>query len=424
VSAKIVSPFRSTSASRAQLSRVLLFYWLGIVTVITLAPFEFSRPSTVDVLDSGDWLGIASRAMLFVPLGFLYPLTRQGRNPGPLPVFGLGLLLGAAMAAVRPLAYRPVATTLTVVASAVGAGAGAYLLQSVNRRIWGSARLSGRLSLEIPLVALIYLILPPLLATSLSAADDSSARWFHLVSLLPLGLLGARLMSAVQENHFGPGGVFRTRSIAVVAGGWMALGVFPVLLRHPAVGIGLVVVVALATARWSSIPAVHGGARERRFEADTLRDAATYIVAFFVIATCLPLFAGLGDWRVAVGLTGFGGDLSRQLIGLLAPITSLAMLGYVVAEARGRRELPFGRVALRIAAEGAAVAFALEASRGFLRDAGASVLQFVVMIGASVLGAGIYHSQRERIHAMLIPRAAAPPPQALKNIGVQVAIRG
>src|SRR4051812_12546072 len=155
VSAKIVSPFRSTSRSRAQLSRVLLFYWLGIVAVITLAPFQFSRPSPVDVLDSGELLGIASRAMLFVPLGFLYPLTRPGRNPGPLPGSVLGLLLGAVMAAIRPLQYRPIATTMNVIASAVGAGAGAYLLRSVNRRILGSARLSGRLSLEIPLVALI-----------------------------------------------------------------------------------------------------------------------------------------------------------------------------------------------------------------------------------------------------------------------------
>src|SRR6185436_1250809 len=94
VSAKIVSPFRSTSASRAQLSRVLLFYWLAIVAVITLAPFRFASPSTVDVLDTGDLLAIAARAMLFVPLGFLYPLTRQGRNPTPLPVFALGLLMG------------------------------------------------------------------------------------------------------------------------------------------------------------------------------------------------------------------------------------------------------------------------------------------------------------------------------------------
>ena len=114
----------------------------------------------------------------------------------------------------------------------------------------------------------------------------------------------------------------------------------------------------------------------------------------------------------------------RQLTGLLAPITSLAMLGYVLAEARGRRELSFLRVAPRIAAEGAGVALALEASRGFQRDVGASVLQLVATIGASVLGAAIYHGQRERIHSILIHRPSAPPSPVRTNIGVQVAVRG
>src|SRR5262245_9085794 len=86
VSAKIFNPLRSTSRSRARLSRVLLFYWLGVVAVIVLAPFSFAN----------EWLDLAARVLLFVPLGFLFPLTVQGRNPRPLPVCGLGLLLGGA----------------------------------------------------------------------------------------------------------------------------------------------------------------------------------------------------------------------------------------------------------------------------------------------------------------------------------------
>jgi hypothetical protein len=74
----------------------------------------------------------------------------------------------------------------------------------------------------------------------------------------------------------------------------------------------------------------------------------------------------------------------------------------VLAEARGRRELPFRAVALRIAAECAAVALVWEGSRAFQVGAGASVAQFVVMIVASLLGAAIYHHQREHIRWILI----------------------
>lgn len=408
VSAKILSPLRSTSASRARLSRVLLFYWLGLVAVIVLAPFSFSS----------EWLDVVARVLLFIPLGFLFPLTMQGRNPRPLPVSLLGLLLGGAIAATHPAVAqaRPMETTLFVLASTLGAGVGAYILQAANHRIAHTGRLAGRLSLEIPLVALIYMLLPPLLATSLSAAND--------VALIPLGLLGARLIAAVYEHHFAPGGVFRQRSITGVAAGWMTLGVFPLILRDPALGVAIVALVALATWRTASIPAVHMGGVERRFEADTLRKAVPSVIAYFVIAIGLPLATGIGEWSVEPGLTGSDGVLSRQLIDLLGPIASFAMLGYLLAETRGRRELPFLKTAPRIAIECAAVALALEVSRGLQPDVGFSFVQFGAAVAASVLGAGIYHSQRERLQHILIRPVMPPPVAKLSNIGTRIAVRG
>jgi hypothetical protein len=355
--------------------------------------------------------------LLFVPLGFLFPLTVQGRNPRPLPVAFLGLVLGGALVIPSgPQDLLSRSALAMIVASALGAGTGAFILQAANARIANGGRLGGRLSLEIPLVALIYVLLPPLLATSLTATND--------VALIPLGLLGARLIAAVYEHHFAPGGVFRQRSITVVAAGWMTLGVFPVILRNPGLGVALVVVVALAIWHAASIPAVHMGAAERRFEADTLRRAVPSIVAYFIVAIALPLADGVAEWNTAIGLTGSDGVLRRQLIALLGPIASLAMLGYVLAEVRGRRELPFGKTAPRIALECAGVALIMEASRGVQPGAGFSMTAFVLAVGASVLGAGIYHSQRERLQRMLIHKMpVGPPTPKLTNIGRQIAVR-
>jgi hypothetical protein len=229
-----------------------------------------------------------------------------------------------------------------------------------------------------------------------------------MISLLPLTLLGARLIAAVQEHHFGPGGVFRKPSIAVVAAGWTTLGVFPVILREPAMGGGLIVLVALAAALESSMPWVRGrGTKERRFEPAVLRSAIPYIAVYFAVVIFLPLSHGMTDWHFAKRFTLPTESAALQIIRVLEPIAALAMLGYVLAEARGRREMPFTATATRIAGECALIALTMEASRGFQREAGASAMQFTLMVGASLLGAGIYHHQRQRVRWILIHEDAS-----------------
>ena len=80
-----VRPFRrskaaptheSTEESRARLSLVLLAYCVAIVAVLQLAPFGFLLPSDVRIVAFTDWRDAATSLLLFVPLGFLYPLTR------------------------------------------------------------------------------------------------------------------------------------------------------------------------------------------------------------------------------------------------------------------------------------------------------------------------------------------------------------
>lgn len=399
---------RSTSVTRARLSFVLLLYFFGVVAVIALAPFRFSIPLLVGV-GIGDWHDAVTIGLLVVPLGFLYPLTRPGQEPSTLRVCLLGLGLGGAIELGHVFESERFASVANIVACGAGASVGALVLRAVNQRIRESAKLTGRLSLEIPLVALIYLLIPLLVAASLPATDLLAT-----VSLLPLGLFGARLISAVQEHHWRPAGVFRTRAIAIVAAAWATLGVFPVVMRNPMVGVGLIVLVALATAHGSSIPAVHGGSKERRFEAEVLRSAVPYLVAYFLIATFLPLADGIADWRIGMWLTG-SGDLSQRMVRLLEPLAALTVLGYVLAEARGRRELRFRVVAGRIVVECACVAVLMEASRAFQRDASASVVQLALTIAAGVFGAGLYHKQRERVRSILIHRARSAPDASARS---------
>jgi hypothetical protein len=47
----------------------------------------------------------------------------------------------------------------------------------------------------------------------------------------------------------------------------------------------------------------------------------------------------------------------------------------------------------------------METSRGFQPGTGASAITFVLMVGGAVLGAGIYHSQRDHVRWILAHRA-------------------
>jgi hypothetical protein len=391
-------------------------YFVAIVATVQLAPFGFLVPADVRLVAATGWRDTLTALLLFVPLGFLYPLTRMREDSSRVHVALWGGLIATLIAIGRIFeADRDVALT-DIAISALGAAIGAALLGAVNSRTRRSARLAGRLSLEIPLIGLIYLLLPLMVATSFSAADDVR----RMLMLLPLGFLAARLLSGVQEHHFGPARVFTARGMAVIAAGWTLLGIFPAAFHYPVLAAGVMLVVAAATLYDASRPALHGG-EDRRFEADILRSATPYVVVYFLDVVFLPLAAGIDSWHFAVGLTGSGSNFAQQVVHLLEPLTSLALLGYLLAEARGRRELPFRRVALRVALECALVGAVIEASRGFQRQVGASALELSLLIAAAVLGAGMYHHQRERIRWMLINRVAAGDAKRRTNACVRIA---
>lgn len=382
---------------------MLLLYFLGVIGVITLAPFQFLRPRQVNVLVTGNWADAAANVLLFVPLGFLYPLTRAAReDPSPAAVFLLGALLSAAIETTQALEPARVTSLIDVVTNAAGAALGAALLAAVSRRIRVNAGLIGRLSLEIPLIGLIYLLVPLLVVASLSARQQP----LRMLSVLVLGLVGARLISTVQRNHFGPSGLLDSRDATLVATGWMVLGSFPVLFSHAAAGVAIVAAVATTTWFECSRPSTITSA-DRRFEADALRRAAPYVVAYLLVMIVLPLSAGIRAWRFRVGLAGAMNDIDAQMVGLLEPVAALTVLGYLLAEARSRRELPFRKVAARVGLECAGVALLLEASRAMQRHEAGSVVRLVLVVAAGVLGAGMYHHQREHVRWILDRRELA-----------------
>jgi len=388
------------SPTRARLSLVLLLYFLGTILVMTLAPFHFEIPKTYRVLYTGGAFDIFANVMLFVPLGFLYPLTRPSRDEvSPIHVVLVAALISGTIEVIQLFEIDRYTSVIDLITNASGAGLGAVIARLTARRISVNAKLVGRLSLEIPLIGLIYLMLPMLLVASMDAAVGS----LRLIAVIPLAFVGARLISAVQRNHFARSGLLTNAGAGVVAGVWALLGTFPLLLRHPYFGAATVLGTGLTTwwEAWRQ-PPVEGP--DRRFETEALRSVAPHIAVYVLAVILLPLASGVDSFHFRMALTGANGDIDLQQIQLLVPVATTTVLGYLLAEARGRLEMRFWKITMRVVAECACVAVALETSRGFQRGVGASGSQLILMLAAALLGACIYYNQREHVRWILANR--------------------
>lgn len=393
--------------TRARLSLVLLLYYVGIVLVITLAPFRFAVPREVTVFYVGGAFDSVANVLLFVPLGFLYPLTRPHRGWWLVLQAGLlGALLSAGVETAQLFERERYPSVVDLATNTAGALAGATAQWLLTRRIRVNARVVGRLLLELPLMGLVYLLVPLLWVGSLAAGTHA----LRLAPLLLLGLFGGRVLASLQRHRLGPAGVLGTRGVALAAGGWMALGVFPALLFHPVTVAVVVAAVAVATAQEAARPAEDPA--DRRFEARTLQRAAPAFAAFLLTMVLAPLASGTAAWTGWLGFAGRAASLAiAEQLHLLQSVAALTVLGYVLAEARSRLELPFAALAPRLAAECGIAAAAVEAVRGFQPAWGASLAQLLVLVGAGLLGGWIFHLQREHVRAVAAAVAVVPSAQ-------------
>lgn len=372
---------------RPGLPTALLAYVAMAVLVITLAPFEFRRPEVVRVW-VGEWtvLDVVANVVLFAPLGFLFQQARRSARPDRRAPVLDALLLGAAASAVVETLQLLVPDRYTspwdVLTNALGAALGAAAYDAVRRRL-DPAGVVGRLGLDLPLVGLVYLLVPLGWLGALGSGASPVAPWL----LLALGLFGASVLGALQQRHFGPAGAFSPAGVGLAAAAGFVVCAMPLLTARPLAVGGLALAVGLFARHRAAAPAVAWPAVDRRFERTTLLRAAPFLLAYLLL---VPLAAP----EAAV-------ELRRPyILHVLGGAAAFTLLGYATAEAWGRRELAFGVAARQVAL----VALPAAVAASLLRAAGvpgpAELPAILASAGAAVYGGWLYHLQRARIRAL------------------------
>jgi VanZ family protein len=377
--------------SGARLSRALLSYLVVLIAALLLLPFEFAMPAAVRIPLEFPTLGTLAVAAMFVPYGFLTRRSRMGRVGQHLAsvMFSAGLL-SLVLEALQLFEPACLASPWHVLAAVVGAGTGAWLCERAHDDANGTAHALRALLLQLPLMGLVYLLLPLLWASGAAATDDPT----RLALTLSVGLSGASILGSIARAVRAYTPDRKWWLVPTAAATWIAIGMVPSLLVDWRIAVACIAVVTAFAAwrgRWSAPQFI-----ERRYEVPSLIAAAPFMAVYFIGAGVWP-----GHSFRTVPLVHLGMPTTEAGLSLVLPLieTGIAstVLGYVIAEFHGRAEASFRAASSRVLFWTMLPLIASEVSRSFFGYEGASLVRAVLSLGAATYGAWLYHLQRDHV---------------------------
>ena len=388
----VVEPAAATTGER--LGFALFAYALAVILIITLLPFHFDVPQRLNIDIGDDLYAAIVGILLFVPLGLFYRLATSQRNGSIMGLIAMAVLISALIEAIQLFDVTRQTTVLDVAANTLGALIGGICFDAIGRSAKQQGSVIGWLGLEIPMMGLVYLLVPLLWVGALGGRGEL----VPVAMALLLGAFGARLLGGLQRCYFGPRKAADPHHTAAFAGAWFFLGAFAMLVWQP---LGLIVGVVIATALtwWIGSRPLGDAGSNRRFEAALLRSAAPIYGAYLLMLIALPLAGGIVPWHDRLWFPRLGSS-QAETARLLEVCAAFTLLGYMLVEIRGRQIQHFGATLPRLIGWSLVLAIAMEVARGFGVQ-GASLARGVLAVGACVYGGWLYHLQRAHVMSIL-----------------------
>ncbi len=374
----------------ARLAAALLGYFALLIILLTLYPFYFVLPEHIQIDLRVRPVDIIENMILFLPLGFLYRLTGGGYR-GTI-IIGAVLSIGVEVLQI----FIPVRTAapVDIVTNTLGAGLGAWLYDQLATRIAMTPAMVGRLALETPLMGLVYMLVP-LLWTNALTLDREPSRWV-LTALI--SICGAIVLSDLSRGWWGSAGLRSTGRVAIGSGVWFLLGSAPGLFG-PLPIVPITIGLALFTAALAILP---WHPTDRRFEQTTLSRILPGLVLYLILAALWPPLRPFSPWHGTLGLTDHIEPINtRYPASLLEYLTAFTVLGYVIAEWRGRFEYPLARDLPWLLLMALVSGLTLELLVGFQVGHGASLVRLILVVAGALFGGMIYHLQRDHVRFLL-----------------------
>ena len=375
----------------------LFCYVLLVTLVITLFPFRFQWPERIHFLWFGGWSDTLLNVLFFLPLGFLYKLIRP--EDSTARILGLGLGLSCAIEVAQIFLAERFPSPMDVLTNGMGAWLGALLVDSVQRQL--SHRWISSLALELPLMNVVYLLIPLIWLNGLAAEKD----YFHHGLAMLLGLCGCLIVSAVYLHLLESSGAPRSKWVALSATGWFLIGSLPRVSESPALVVFGSALVAMATRALVMFPWLRKS-DQRRFEIPVLKRVWPIYSVYLILLSLSPLPSRYQNWSGVWGFYNLGEQFSVPVWWLTEYFAAFTLLGYIVAESHGRRNISQMTSILWSCFWCGLAATLLEVCRGFHPRYAASFLQGLFAFTGSLYGSLIYWLQLHAIQHMVGHRSA------------------
>jgi VanZ family protein len=394
---------RASDVSGARLGYALLAYLAGVIGVITLAPFRFSSRPVHGLTELWTWPDLVMNVVMFVPVGFVYQLTRPRGAPVAWGrVLTLGVVASGTIECAQLFAETRFTSLVDLTTNTAGAVLGAWLYARLVDPVGGQRAVTS-FALDLPLMGVVYLLVPLAWLIGLGA-DGGSRAWLAL----PVVAFGSGIIGSVFAAYFEPARQTHRGWMVSALILWCSIALVPgmlhsrdVLFAGLGIGVGVGWLRAVSTAR----ARMHTGSR--RFELPTLRLLMPLLAVQLVLSALWPL-TELGNvtfvWRGMLALLPDASPSSGSILAALERVSAFTIVGYLIAEVHGRDVEKVRRIAWRLVGWGGGVSVLLEVARGFHPASAASLSQWVLTLAATLLGGRIYLLQRAHVLELLTRR--------------------
>jgi glycopeptide antibiotics resistance protein len=381
---------------QSTLNYALLIYMGIIVLLITLIPFDFHIPEQFKITWSTNFADLITNIFLFIPIGFFFKLSR-GNTRGTLCLAPLlfGLILSTAIEFTQAFIPGRYTQVIDVVTNGLGAWLGGMIFVFLGSQLKGGH--AGRLfAMELPLMRLIYLLIPLMWLNGLATGEEEARLWL----LLLLGLIGAGVMCSVYINRFKHAGTIGYTKLSVFTFCWFVLSSLPVLINFPLTivffGIAILLVVQIFARLVNA-----GNTRENRFEIPTIKKLLPIYTIYLLLLAVWPTTITAGEWRHNIIFQELVFEerivFTFRFVELIAAFT---LLGYMIAEMRGRKNEAVEKTLGWTFFIAAGSAIFIEIIKTYPALNNLNVLSIIIIVSASIYGAVIFRLQLSAIERL------------------------
>ena len=218
-----------TNQRQFALSNALLLYMVGVVLLITLIPFQFHIPQRISNIRAINLNDSITNVFLFIPLGFLFRLSRRNhKDTLCLHALGFGILISVVIEITQVFLLGRYTSVIDVMTNGAGAWVGALIFSLIKGHL-NQTRIAGVFALELPLMNLVYLLIPLIWLNGLSAGNELTRVWLLVV----LGLFGAIVLSSLYIHRLRYVERLSSNKVTFLAMGWFFVAALPALAYFP-----------------------------------------------------------------------------------------------------------------------------------------------------------------------------------------------